>query len=90
MAQAVGLGAAIDYLMSIGMHEVHSHEVALTKYLIDKLQQISDLKIVGQQVLILVVQLFHLLWGRFIHTIWASMLIVKVWQYAQDITVLGR
>ena len=47
MAQAVGLGAALDYLMSIGMHEVHSHEVALTKYLIDKLQQISDLKIVG-------------------------------------------
>ena len=47
MAQAVGLGAAVDYLTRIGMHEVQSHEVALTKYLIDKLQQISDLKIVG-------------------------------------------
>ena len=47
MAQAVGLGAAIDYLTRIGMHEVQSHEVALTKYLIEKLQQISDLKIVG-------------------------------------------
>ena len=47
MAQAVGLGAALDYLTEIGMHEVQSHEVALTKYLIEKLQQISDLKIVG-------------------------------------------
>lgn len=47
MAQAVGLGAALDYLTRIGMHEVQSHEVALTKYLIEKLQQISDLKIVG-------------------------------------------
>ena len=47
MAQAVGLGAAIDYLTALGMSNVQSHEVALTKYLIEKLQQISDLKIVG-------------------------------------------
>ena len=47
MAQAVGLGAAIDYLTGIGMNNVHDHEVALTKYLIKKLMQIPELKNVG-------------------------------------------
>jgi cysteine desulfurase/selenocysteine lyase len=47
MAQAVGLGAAVDYLTDLGMSNVHNHEVALTKYLIEKLLQVPDLKIVG-------------------------------------------
>ncbi len=47
MAQAVGLGAALDYLTALGMDNVHNHEVALTKYLIEKLLQVPDLKIVG-------------------------------------------
>jgi len=47
MAQAVGLGAAVDYLTSLGMESVHNHEVALTKYLIEKMLQVPDLKIVG-------------------------------------------
>ena len=47
MAQAVGLGAALDYLAKLGMQDVHNHEVALTKYLIEKLQQVPELKIVG-------------------------------------------
>ena len=47
MAQAVGLGAAIDYLTAHGMSNVHDHEMALTKCLIEKLLQVPDLKIVG-------------------------------------------
>jgi cysteine desulfurase/selenocysteine lyase len=47
MAQAVGLGAALDYLTNIGMTNVHDHEVSLTQYLIEKLQQVPELKIVG-------------------------------------------
>jgi cysteine desulfurase/selenocysteine lyase len=47
MAQAVGLGAALDYLTALGMSNVHNHEVALTKYLIEKLLQVPDLNIVG-------------------------------------------
>ncbi len=47
MAQAVGLGAALDYLTALGMDNVHNHEVALTKYLIEKLLQVPGLKIVG-------------------------------------------
>jgi cysteine desulfurase/selenocysteine lyase len=47
MAQAIGLGAALDYLSALGMDNVHNHEVALTKYLIEKLLQVPELKIVG-------------------------------------------
>ena len=47
MAQAVGLGAALDYLTALGMNNVHDHEVLLTKYLIEKLLQVPELKIVG-------------------------------------------
>jgi len=47
MAQAVGLGAAIDYLSDIGMHEIHNHEAELTKYLLEKLLEVPDLNIVG-------------------------------------------
>ena len=47
MAQAVGLGAALDYLTALGMNNVHDHEVLLTKHLIEKLLQDPELKIVG-------------------------------------------
>ena len=47
MAQAVGLGAAIDYLSEIGMHEIHNHEVGLTKYLLDNLLEIPELNVIG-------------------------------------------
>jgi cysteine desulfurase/selenocysteine lyase len=47
MAQAVGLGAAIDYLSALGMDKVFEHEVALTGYLLNGLMEIPDLAIVG-------------------------------------------
>jgi cysteine desulfurase / selenocysteine lyase len=47
MAQAVGLGAALDYLSKIGMDNIFHHEMALTKYFLEKLQEIPTLKIVG-------------------------------------------
>ena len=47
MAQAVGLGAAIDYLTNIGMDQIFDHEVQLTGYLIKGLLAIPELSIVG-------------------------------------------
>ena len=47
MAQIVGLGAALNYLSNVGMENIHKHEVALTKYTLDKLQEIDQLRIVG-------------------------------------------
>jgi cysteine desulfurase/selenocysteine lyase len=47
MAQAVGLGAAIDYLTEIGMQAIHEHENQLTDYLLNKLLTVPELKVVG-------------------------------------------
>ena len=49
MAQAVGLGAALNYLMAIGMKEIFAHELSLTEYSLNKLLQVKDLKIIGPQ-----------------------------------------
>lgn len=47
MAQAVGLGAALNYLTELGMDNVSAHEHALTGYLLEKMSLISNLTIVG-------------------------------------------
>jgi cysteine desulfurase/selenocysteine lyase len=46
-AQAVGLGAAIDYLEKIGMDEIQNHEKVITQYAYNALNQIGGLKIYG-------------------------------------------
>jgi cysteine desulfurase/selenocysteine lyase len=47
IAQAVGLGAAVDYLDALGMEAVHAHEVALTRYLLDGLTSVPGVRIIG-------------------------------------------
>ena len=47
MAQAVGLAAALDYLSAIGMEEIYEHEQKLGGYLLKRLQEIPELKLVG-------------------------------------------
>ncbi|HEY0487568.1 MAG TPA: cysteine desulfurase [Mycobacteriales bacterium] len=47
IAQAVGLGAAVDYLSSVGMADVHAHEQALTAYALEGLATVEGLRIVG-------------------------------------------
>ena len=47
IAQAVGFGAAIDYLDKIGMGAVREHEIAITQYALDRLAEVPDLRVVG-------------------------------------------
>ena len=47
IAQAVGLGAAVDYLTSIGMENVAAHEQEITAYALGALQEIDGLTVVG-------------------------------------------
>ena len=47
MAQAVGLGAAIDYLSAIGMDVIAEHEHLLTADLLKKLLEIDEVALVG-------------------------------------------
>ena len=45
IAEAIGFGAAIDYLSSIGMENIATHEKEITTYALDKLQTVENLKI---------------------------------------------
>lgn len=41
----LALGAAIDYLMEIGIDSIHSYELALRKYLVDRLSELDFIEI---------------------------------------------
>ena len=43
IAEVIGLGEAIKYLMNIGMDNIHKHEVKLKEYLLSKLKDIDNL-----------------------------------------------
>ena len=46
-SQAVGLGAAVDYLQTVGMQAVADHEAALTGYALQELSAIPGVRIIG-------------------------------------------
>jgi cysteine desulfurase/selenocysteine lyase len=47
IVQAIGLGAAIDYVNSVGKARIRAHESALVKYAQERLGQINSLRIIG-------------------------------------------
>jgi cysteine desulfurase/selenocysteine lyase len=47
IAEAVGFGAAIDYLNSIGMDAIAKHEHEITEYALEQLEEIPGLKVFG-------------------------------------------
>jgi cysteine desulfurase / selenocysteine lyase len=52
IAQAVGLGAAIDYLSALGMENVAAHEHALTTYALHRLGEIDGVRFIGPRLAI--------------------------------------
>ncbi|MFN2613887.1 MAG: cysteine desulfurase [Actinomycetota bacterium] len=46
-AQAIGLGAAVDYLNDLGMDEVRAHEIEITTYALKRLDEIDGLRVFG-------------------------------------------
>jgi cysteine desulfurase/selenocysteine lyase len=47
IVEAVGLGAAVDYLTHIGMENIHRHEQALTGYALEGLATVPGLRVLG-------------------------------------------
>jgi cysteine desulfurase/selenocysteine lyase len=47
IVQAVGLGAALDYLSAIGMDKIAAHEQAITSYALSRLTEVSGVTILG-------------------------------------------
>lgn len=47
IAEAVGLGAALDYVDSIGLDAIAHHEAALLNYALERLREIDGLRFIG-------------------------------------------
>ncbi len=47
IVQAIGLGAAIDYVQSIGKARIRGHESGIIKYAHERLREINSLRIIG-------------------------------------------
>jgi cysteine desulfurase/selenocysteine lyase len=47
IVQAIGLGAALDYIQSIGKARIRAHENDVVKYAHDRLREINSLRIIG-------------------------------------------
>ena len=47
IAEAIGLGAAVDYLTQIGMKDIAAHEHEITEYALERLEEIPGVKLFG-------------------------------------------
>jgi cysteine desulfurase/selenocysteine lyase len=47
VAEAVGLGAAVDYLSGLGMENVRAHERELTRYALERLHEVGGVRVCG-------------------------------------------
>ncbi len=47
IAGVIGLGAAVDYLLSIGMERIAEHEAGVHAYLVEQLSTIDGIRLVG-------------------------------------------
>ena len=48
IAHAIVFGVVVDYLSAVGMDQIHTHERALTDYLIERLEEIDGLTVYGR------------------------------------------
>ncbi len=47
IAEAIGFGAAVDYLNALGMEAVHAHEQQITNYALERMAEVEGLRILG-------------------------------------------
>ena len=47
IAEAVGFGAAVDYLSSLGMENIAAHEHEITEYALERLEEVPGVKLFG-------------------------------------------
>ncbi len=47
IAGTIGFGAAVDYLHSVGLHNIYEHEKTLHAYMVDKLADVDGVRLIG-------------------------------------------
>ncbi|MGR6917189.1 cysteine desulfurase [[Actinomadura] parvosata] len=51
IVEAIGLGAAVDYLTEVGLDAIEAHERELTAYALDALREVPTLRVIGPETL---------------------------------------
>jgi cysteine desulfurase / selenocysteine lyase len=49
IAEAIGLGYAVDYLTELGMEKIHAHEQAMTEYALERLAEVPGITLYGPE-----------------------------------------
>lgn len=47
IAEGVGLGAAVDYLLNVSLDRIHQHEQAIIAYALERLEEVPGVKVYG-------------------------------------------
>jgi cysteine desulfurase/selenocysteine lyase len=47
IAEGIGLGAAVDYLLNVGLDRIHQHEQAIIAYALERLEEVPGVKVFG-------------------------------------------
>lgn len=47
IAEAIGLGLAVDYLTEVGMDNIHKHEQIMTEYVLERLAEVPGVTVYG-------------------------------------------
>ncbi|MGW5162200.1 cysteine desulfurase [Nonomuraea wenchangensis] len=51
IVEAIGLGAAVDYLTGVGLEAIEAHERELTRYALEALREVPRLRVIGPETL---------------------------------------
>ena len=49
IAEAIGLGSAVDYLNALGMETIHAHEQEITAYALERLAEVPGVTVYGPE-----------------------------------------
>ncbi len=49
IVEAIGLGAAVDYLTGVGLEAIEAHERELTRYALEALREVPRLRVIGPE-----------------------------------------
>jgi cysteine desulfurase/selenocysteine lyase len=49
IAEVIGMGAAIEYLSAIGLEAIHEHEGAITRYCLERLDEVPGVRVYGPE-----------------------------------------
>ena len=49
IAEVIGMGAAIEYLTRIGLDAIHEHEAGITRYCLERLDEVPGVRVLGPE-----------------------------------------